>query len=134
MLRRLPTVALAQVADLLPVLRERLPDLPMLAHLPAEGHNYLLDGLVDLALALAREQPLIIWCDDAQWADDATLAVLGRLARRAPRHALLGGLAYRSGELAENAGLHDLLRALGREMVLRPLLLGRLVCCSSNWR
>ena len=63
-LRRLPTVALAQVADLLPVLHERLPDLPMLAHPPAEGHNYLLDGLVDLALALAREQPLIIWCDD----------------------------------------------------------------------
>jgi len=125
-LRRLPTVALAQVADLLPMLRERLPDLPMLAHPPAEGHNYLLDGLVDLALALAREQPLIIWCDDAQWADDATLAVLGRLARRAPRRALLVVLAYRSGELAENAALHELLRALGREMLLRPLMLGRL--------
>ena len=125
-LRRLPTVALAQVADLLPVLRERLPDLPTLAHTPAEGHNYLLDGLVDLALALAREQPLIIWCDDAQWADDATLAVLGRLARRAPRHALLVVLAYRSGDLAENTALHDLLRALGREMLLRPLMLGRL--------
>ena len=108
------------------MLRERLPDLPTLAHPPAEGHNYLLDGLVDLALALAREQPLIIWCDDAQWADDATLAVLGRLARRAPRHALLVVLAYRSGELAENAALHDLLRALGREMLLRPILLGRL--------
>src|SRR6266568_1672553 len=78
----------ARVADLLPVLRERLPDLPTLAHSPAESHNYLLDGLVDLALALAREQPLIIWCDDAQWADEATLAVLGRLARRTPRHAL----------------------------------------------
>jgi DNA-binding SARP family transcriptional activator len=125
-LRHLPTVALAQVADLLPVLRERLPDLPMLAHPPADGRNYLLDGLVDLALALAREQPLIIWCDDAQLADDATLAVLGRLARRAPRHALLVVLAYRSGELAENAALHDLLRALGREMLLRPLVLGRL--------
>jgi DNA-binding SARP family transcriptional activator len=125
-LRRLPTIALAQAADLLPVLRERLPDLPMLTHPPAEGHNYLLDGLVDLALALAREHPLIIWCDDAQWSDDATLAALGRLARRAPRHALLVVLAYRSGDLAENAALHDLLRALGREMLLRPIVLGRL--------
>ncbi len=125
-LRQLPTVALAQAADLLPVLRERLPDLPTLAHSPAESYNYLLDGLVDLALALAREQPLVIWCDDAQWADDATLAVLGRLARHSPRHALLVVLAYRSGELAENAVLHNLLRALGREMLLRPLVLGRL--------
>ncbi|MEP7189279.1 MAG: AAA family ATPase, partial [Roseiflexaceae bacterium] len=125
-LRRLPPAALAQVADLLPVLRERLPDLPTLAHSPAEGHNHLLDGLIDLALALAREQPLIIWCDDAQWADDATLAVLSRLARRAPRHALLVVLAYRSDELAENAALHELLRTLGRELLLRPLVLGRL--------
>ncbi|MEO7910892.1 MAG: AAA family ATPase [Roseiflexaceae bacterium] len=123
---RLPPAALAQVADLLPLLRERLPGLPMIAHSPAEGPNHLLDGLVDLALALAREQPLIIWCDDAQWADDATLAVLGRLARRAPRHALLVVLAYRSGELAENAVLHELLRTLGRELLLRSLVLGRL--------
>ena len=125
-LRQLPPAALAQVADLLPVLRERLPDLPTLVHSPAEGHNYLLDGLIDLALALAREQPLIIWCDDAQWADDATLAALGRLARRAPRHALLVVLAYRLGELAENTALHELLRTLGRELLLRTLVLGRL--------
>jgi DNA-binding SARP family transcriptional activator len=125
-LRQLPLAALAQVSDLLPVLRERLPDLPALGRSPADGHNYLLDGLVDLALALAHDQPLIIWCDDAQWADDATLALLGRLARHAPRHALLVVLAYRSSELAENAALHELLRVLGRELLLRPLILGRL--------
>jgi DNA-binding SARP family transcriptional activator len=126
-LRQLPTTALAQVADLLPVLRERLPHLPRLPVPPAaEGRNYLLDGLVDLALALARAYPLVIWCDDAQWADEATLAVLGRLARRAPHHAILIVLAYRSEELAENPALHELLRSLGREMSLRPLVLGRL--------
>ena len=127
LLRRLPPVALAQTADLLPVVRERLPDLPALAGAPAgEGHNYLLDGIVDVALALAREQPLIVWCDDAQWADEATLAALGRLARHAPRRALLIILAYRSEELVENAALHQLLRTLGRDTLLRPLLLGRL--------
>jgi len=126
-LQRLPPIALAQVADLLPVLRERLPDLPALpGPPPGEGRNYLLDGIVDVAIALSREHPLIIWCDDAQWADDATLAALGRLSRHAPRHALLVVLAYRSEELVENAALHQLLRTLGREMSLRPLLLGRL--------
>jgi len=126
-LQRLPSVALAQVADLLPVLRERLPDLPRLpSPPPGEGRNYLLDGIVDVALALSREHPLIIWCDDAQWADDATLAALGRLSRHAPRYAMLLVLAYRSEELVENAALHQLLRTLGREMSLRPLVLGRL--------
>ncbi len=132
-LRRLPPMALAQVAELLPVLRERLPSLPVLtaAHAPtpdvspATDHHQLLDGLADLAIALARRAPLVICCDDAQWADEATLAVLGRLARHAPRRALLLILTYRSEELAENAALHGLLRTLGREMLLRPLVLGR---------
>ena len=39
---------------------KRLPDLPMLANPPGDAQHYLLDGLVDLALALAREHPLII--------------------------------------------------------------------------
>jgi DNA-binding SARP family transcriptional activator len=125
-LKRLPSAALSQVANLLPVLRERMPDLPSLPVTPAEGHNQLIDGLVDLALALASDHPLIVWCDDAQWADEATLAVLGRLARRAARYALLLVLAYRSEELAENVVLHDLLRTLGRGMLLRPLVLGQL--------
>jgi tetratricopeptide (TPR) repeat protein len=126
-LRRLPQAALAQTAELLPLLIERLPDLPALPPAtPAERHNRLLDGLVDLALALAQEQPLAVICDDAQWADEATLTAIGRLARRAPRRALLVMLIYRSEELADNPALHALLRSLGREMLLRPLLPARL--------
>jgi DNA-binding SARP family transcriptional activator len=125
-LLRLPAAALAQAAELLPVLRERLPNLPLLPDAPAaERRNRMLDGLVSLAQALARIAPLAICCDDAQWADEATLAAFGRLARHAPRHALLLILAYRAEELTENPALHTLLRVLGREMLLRPLLLHR---------
>src|SRR5262249_22171514 len=77
------------------------------------------------ALALARTGPPVVWCDDAQWADDATLAELCRRARRASRPALLLILACRQEELVENAGLHGLLRSLGRDMLLRPLVLSR---------
>jgi hypothetical protein len=126
LLARLPSTALAQVAELLPALRERLPNLPLLPDVPpAERRNRMLDGLVSLALALARLMPLVICCDDAQWADAATLATLSRLARHAPRHALLLILAYRADELTENPALHTLLRTLGRDMLLRPLLLQR---------
>jgi DNA-binding SARP family transcriptional activator len=126
-LRHLPQFALAQIADLFPVLRERLPDLPELPDVPPEERrNRQIDGLCDLALALARTLPLVIALDDAQWADDATLATVGRLARQASRRALLLILAYRADELSDNPALHNLLRTLGRDMLLRPLVLGRL--------
>ncbi len=125
-LRQVPRAALAVIAELLPTLRERLPDLPALPPVPpAEHQNRLLDGLVDLARALASAQPLLLICDDAQWADAATLMALGRLARLAPRRPILIVLAYRSEELPDNPALHTLLRSLGREMLLRPLLLTR---------
>jgi predicted ATPase len=126
-LRRLSASTLAQVAGLLPALHDRLPQLPALPPAPPVEHrNRLIDGLVELALQIAETLPLLICCDDAQWADEGTLALIGRLARRTPRHAILIVLAYRSEELAENPALHSLLRTLGREMLLRPLVLGRL--------
>jgi DNA-binding SARP family transcriptional activator len=127
LLNRLPVTALAQVTELLPVVRERLPELPMLPAVPpVERHNRLMDGLVDLALALAREGPLVLICDDAQWVDEATLATIGRLARRAGRRPLLIILAYRSEDLPESPALHTLLRTLARETPLRSILLDRL--------
>ncbi len=126
-LRQLPQFALAQIADLFPALRERLPDLPELPDVPPdERRNRQIEGLCELALALARTLPLVIALDDAQWADDATLATIGRLARQASRRALLIILAYRADELSDNPSLHRLLRTLGRDMLLRPLVLSRL--------
>ncbi len=126
-LRRLPQFALAQIADLFPALRERLPDLPALPDVPPdERRNRQIDGLCELAYALARTLPLVIGLDDAQWADEATLATIGRLARQASRRAILIILAYRADELSDNPALHSLLRALGRDMLLRPLVLSRL--------
>ncbi len=127
LLRRLPRAALAQLGELIPALAERVHNLPSLAPLPpAESRSRLVEGIVELALALSRLAPLLICCDDAQWADDASLAALGRLAQHAPRRALLIVLAYRAEELAESPALHALLRELGREMLLRPLVLGPL--------
>ncbi|MDW8215107.1 MAG: BTAD domain-containing putative transcriptional regulator [Roseiflexaceae bacterium] len=126
-LRQLPQFALAQIADLFPALRERLPDLPELPDVPPdERRNRQIDGLCELALALASTLPLVVALDDAQWADDATLATIGRLARQAPRRAILIILAYRADELSDNPSLHSLLRTLGRDMLLRPLVLSRL--------
>ncbi|PMP83687.1 MAG: transcriptional regulator [Roseiflexus castenholzii] len=126
-LRQLPQFALAQIADLFPALRERLPDLPALPDVPPdERRTRQIEGLCELGLALARTLPLVIALDDAQWADEATLATIGRLARQASRRSLLIMLAYRADELSDNPSLHRLLRTLGRDMLLRPLVLSRL--------
>ncbi len=125
LLRRLPVTALAQLAEFIPALRERVPSLPQLAPLPSdEARSRLVQGIVELGLALARLAPLVICIDDAQWADDTLLAVIGRLAHAIPGRAILLILTYRSEELTESPALHALLRELGRAMLLRPLLLG----------
>jgi DNA-binding SARP family transcriptional activator len=127
LLRRLPASSMAQLAELLPALHDRLPHLPAVPPAPpAERRNQLLGALTELALLLARGAPLVVLCDDAHWADEATLALLGRLAHRAPRHAVLLLVAYRSEELADNPALHTLLRELSRELLLASLLLGPL--------
>ena len=126
-LQKLPASSLALIADLLPALRDRLPSLPLVTPAPPADHrNRVISALTDLALLLARNTPLIIFCDDAQWADEATLALISRLAHRVPRHPVLIILAYRSEEITENPSLHTLIRDLGREMLVQALVLDRL--------
>ena len=82
--------------------------------------------MIDLAQAQAHSAPLVIWCDDAQWADEATLALLGRLARLAPRHAIMLIIGYRAEEIADNAALNTLLRMFGPAQLVRTIVLRRL--------
>ena len=127
LLRQLPATALAQVAELLPALRERLPDLPTLPSLtPDAALNRITDGLVMITLGLARFAPIVLLIDDVHWADAALIATIGRLARAIAHAPVLIVLCYRSEELVENSELHVLLRNLGRAMLMRPLLLGPL--------
>lgn len=127
LLRRLPGTALAQLAELIPSIRDRMPGLIVLPQLPPEdARARLIEGAVELGLALSRIAPLVVCIDDAQWADPAQLASAALLARRAAGRPVLLVLAYRAEELAESPALHALLRELGREMRLRPLILGPL--------
>ena len=58
-----------------------------------------LHGLYWLCSNLAREQPLALLIDDAQWADEASLAFLGFLARRLDELPVLLVLALRPVDL-----------------------------------
>jgi DNA-binding NarL/FixJ family response regulator len=67
---------------------------------------------------LARQRPTVVFLDDLQWADAATLELLGNWARPLPGLPLLVLGAYRSDELALRhplRGLRARVRAVGAE-------------------
>lgn len=114
---------LAHVAQLLPDIRVARPDLPALPILPPdEERRRVFEAFAQCLLALAR--PLIIFVDDAHWADRATLDWLGFLAHRLRGQALLLVLAYRPEDAS--AHLVHLTAMLGREGVTHRLPLSRL--------
>ncbi|MFZ6030589.1 MAG: ATP-binding protein [Chloroflexota bacterium] len=78
---------LAPLNQLLPELRQHYPDLPSipLEHMPlktGKGQTRFFEPFVRFTLALARESPLVLFVDDLQWADRATLDLLHYAIRR----------------------------------------------------
>jgi DNA-binding CsgD family transcriptional regulator/hydroxypyruvate isomerase len=83
----------------------------------------LLAGM--LALLRDRAEPLVLAIDDVQWADGATLELLGYLGRRIASTRALLVIAYRNDELAADHPLRALLGRLARpgteRLALAPL-------------
>ncbi len=72
----LPDVWLAELARLFPELRERYPDLPRPESDETTGRAHLLEAIFRLLRQLMKRAPLVLFLDDLQWADSATLDVL----------------------------------------------------------
>jgi DNA-binding SARP family transcriptional activator len=127
---RLPLASLAQVAHILPSLADRLPELP--ASLPQtssrtdENRQRLVEGIVDVLLALAAGRPLLFFLDDLHWADADTLAVLSRLAPQVSAHPLFVLLSYRTDDLSENEPLSTLVHGFKRSQRHNVLTVPRL--------
>ncbi len=77
----LTDVWLAELARLLPELRDRYPDLPAPLKERSQARNRLFEALARLLQALAARAPLVVFLDDVQWADAASLDVLHYLVR-----------------------------------------------------
>jgi DNA-binding SARP family transcriptional activator len=73
---------LAELARLLPELSDRYPDLPAPASDKLVARNRLFEAVARLGQALAARTPLVLFIDDVQWADAASLDVVHYLARR----------------------------------------------------
>jgi DNA-binding SARP family transcriptional activator len=81
---------LAQLTRLWPELRERYPDLPEPLQEENIARQHLYEAVARLGQALACRAPLVIFIDDGQWADTASLDLLqyavGRWAEDGPQN------------------------------------------------
>src|SRR5579859_2489917 len=124
----LSDIWLAELARLLPELGDRYPDLPAPAGEKSVARTRLFEAVVRLGQALAARTPLVLFIDDLQWADTASLDVLHYLARRfagSETPALLL-LALRIGEREMRPALAEWQTSLERALPLIRLPLGPL--------
>jgi predicted ATPase/DNA-binding SARP family transcriptional activator len=118
----LSDVWLAELARLLPELRERVSELPPPLSLgEAEARTRLFEAIARLGHTLAKRAPVVLFIDDAQWADAASLDVLQYASRRWARAHLPVFLlcTFRSDDLASSVVLADWLGSLERNLPVR---------------
>ncbi|MCB9076359.1 MAG: AAA family ATPase [Anaerolineaceae bacterium] len=110
----LSDIWLAELSRLLPELRDRYPDLAEPQPDEATAQTRLFEAITRLGQALARRAPLLIFLDDAQWADIASLDALQFALSRwnETRTPMMLLLSARSGALTSPSDLRNWLTRL----------------------
>jgi len=115
----------AELAKLVPEVAERLERMPSSTPIGSEEDiARLFEALVGFFAGIAREQPLVVFVDDIQWA--TSLDTLHYLSRHVASERLMLLGAYRDGELKEKPSLSKALLAMNRERLFHTLPLKRL--------
>lgn len=123
-LAQLPTLWLSELAQFVPELHERFPDLKPNPPSP-QGKSRWFAALTGLFELFSRERPVILFLDDLHWADSATLEYLSHLIAHIKAHRILLIGTYRLEEAQEGSALRTWLDKLPRDfvhtLVLSPL-------------
>ena len=104
----------AEVAEYIPELRERLPELPAPAKDPGEALRRLFDGVTRMLAEHAAAVPLVLVFDDLHCADEPSLRLLRFFARELAATRILVVGTYRDVEVSGSQPLLDTLAELAR--------------------
>jgi DNA-binding NarL/FixJ family response regulator len=116
----------ADLAQIVPEVRSRLPDLPELTPLaPTQARFRLFDSIVTVFRRIAS-RPLVLVLDDLHWADESSLLLLEFLAAQLADAPILVIGSYRDVELTPGSALSATLGGLLRRHSVHRLMLGRL--------
>lgn len=117
-------VGAEEIAQLVPAIREKLPDLgPATPVEPDLARFRLLDAVRSCILSAARRQPLVLVFDDLHWADRSSLLLLQFLSREVESAPLLVLGTYRDAELPPSHPLGEMIASLCRETQYSRLFL-----------
>lgn len=114
----------ADIAQVIPEVRARLPQLPMSPTLESEHARFrFFDSLTTFLTNVAHARPLVLILDDLHWADTSSFLFLRFLARELGDARLLILGAYRDVALDLHHPLRQTLGELAREQGSQTILL-----------
>jgi DNA-binding SARP family transcriptional activator/tetratricopeptide (TPR) repeat protein len=106
----------ADLAQIVPELRQRFPDLPAPPSLESEGARFgLFEAATSLLLLATRDRPVVLVLDDLHAADEPSLLLLRFVAREIATSRVLVVCAYRDVDPTLRAPLSSALAELVRE-------------------
>ena len=117
----------AEIAEIVPELREKLPDLGQpLAAEPEHARFRLFDSVATFLKNAAQSRPLLFVMDDLHWADESSLLMLEFLTREIAASSVMVLGTYRDVEVTGRHPLSQTLGNLVRERHFRRIQLGGL--------
>ena len=119
--------AAAEVARLVPELRQLFPDLPPAVELPPEQQRrYLFNNFLGFMERGARGTPQALLIDDLHWADESTLLLLQHLTPHLAQMPMLIVGTYRDVDLEVDRPFAKTLEALTRQRLATKVALRRM--------
>jgi predicted ATPase len=116
-----------ELAKLVPDIGERLGTVPPpTATTAVQQHVRLFEAVTQFFVNISKESPLVLFLDDLQWFDDASMGLLHHMARAITAERLLVVGAYRDLELDEQRSLSRRVAEINRERLFHALPLKRL--------
>jgi predicted ATPase len=112
----------ADVAQLVPEVRERLPDIGTAPRIdPEQARFRLFDSLATFLRRASAREPLVVVLEDLHWADQASILLLSFVAPELRRTSVLVAGTYRGAEMWSQTRLFREVSQAGSQVRLRGL-------------